>query len=619
MPEEHCAQDFDLQIRQVNLNRALAAHDSLINSDAHNNFDIILIQEPMINALGKVSTSPKWRVVYPSSHLSLQEGIRAVMQVNANLSTNTWHQVDIDDSNDIVAIQIEGSFGTALIINIYNDQKHSRTLIRADIAITDIQSKIDVLPQPHDHYLVWARDFNRHHPCWDEERNCQLFTARALDEAQLLIDILDEHHLDMALPKDVPTLEFMGPSKNWTRLDNVFCSQNAMGILVRCTTVPSQWGAGTDHVPIDTVLSLPVTCISPTVSYNFQAVDWDEFDHALQQRSEVQPPPERIQCEDEFHRRVMFLITSILDTIDQVVPKSRPSPHTKRWWNKDLDTFRRAKNRLNSLSYRFQFDRQHLSHDQLRDACNKLSDAIRNAKQSHWKNFLEETNDESLWTAAWYIDSPIAGKGGAKTRVPTLYTKGQNGEDISGRSNEDKARIIANSFFPPPPPTSSVLPNYQYPRPVAYKARFTEEQISRMISKLSPYKTPGLDSIPNIVFKRCAGTLIDHLYHIYNASLQNGYYFPSWLESLTAVIHKPARQAYDIPKVYRPIALLNTIAKIFTVLVAEDITTLAEQHRLLPSCHFDGRPEHRTTDSMHLLTHRIKQAAQWESGLCALP
>ena len=194
-----------------------------------------------------------------------------VMLVNVNLSTNAWHQVDIDDSNDIVAIQIEGLFGTASIINIYNNQKHSRTPIRADIAITDIQSKIDALPQPHDHYLIWAGDFNQHHPRWDEERNCQLFTVRALDEAQLLIDILDEHHLDMALPKDVPTLEFMGASKNWTRPDNVFCSQNATGLLVKCTTVPSQRGAGTDHVPIDTVLSLPVTRTSPVISYNFRA------------------------------------------------------------------------------------------------------------------------------------------------------------------------------------------------------------------------------------------------------------------------------------------------------------------------------------------------------------
>jgi hypothetical protein len=147
---------------------------------------------------------------------------------------------------------------------------------------------------------------------------------------------------------------------------------------------------------------------------------------------------------------------------------------------------------------------------------------------------------------------------------------------------------------------------------VAYKARFMREQVSRVISKLSPYKTPGPDGIPNIVFKQCTDILIDHLYHIYNASLQNGYYFPSWLESLTAVIRKPGRQSYDVPKSYRPIALLNTIAKIFTALVAEDITTLAEQHKLLPACHFGGRPGLRTSDSMQLLTHRIKQA--WQNG-----
>lgn len=57
------------------------------------------------------------------------------------------------------------------------------------------------------------------------------------------------------------------------------------------------------------------------------------------------------------------------------------------------------------------------------------------------------------------------------------------------------------------------------------------------------------------------------------------------------------------------------MAKIYTALVAEDITTLAEQHKLLPGCHFGGRPGHRTTDSMHLLLHRIKQA--WRNGRVA--
>jgi hypothetical protein len=169
-----------------------------------------------------------------------------------------------------------------------------------------------------------------------------------------------------------------------------------------------------------------------------------------------------------------------------------------------------------------------------------------------------------------YIDSPTAGEGGTKTRVPTLYTKDRNGVEFTARSNEDKARIIADSFSPPL--TTSVPANFRYHKPVAYKAKFTREQIARVVSKLSPYKTPGPDGIPNIVFKQCIDIIIDHLYHIYNSSLRNGHYFPSWLESLTAVIRKPGRQAYDVPKAYRPIALLNAIAKIFTALVAKDVS-----------------------------------------------
>jgi exonuclease III len=251
MPDRIPEPDHELRIRQVNHNSSSTAHDSFINSKAHENYDIVLIQEPYINTLKKFSASPKWRVVYPSSHLSLMEKIRAITLVNVNMSTNSWHQVDVNDSNDMVAIQIEGPFGTASVINIYNDQNHSRTLARADLTLTGIQDSVAALPQPHDHYVVWAGDFNRHHPRWDEERNRQLFTARALEDAQFLIDILDERHLDMALPKDIPTLEFMGLNKNWTRPDNVFCSQNAIDVLVKCSTVPEQRGAGTDHVPID--------------------------------------------------------------------------------------------------------------------------------------------------------------------------------------------------------------------------------------------------------------------------------------------------------------------------------------------------------------------------------
>jgi hypothetical protein len=43
-------------------------------------------------------------------------------------------------------------------------------------------------------------------------------------------------------------------------------------------------------------------------------------------------------------------------------------------------------------------------------------------------------------------------------------------------------------------------------------------------------------------------------------------------------------------------------------MVVDIAAAFAEQHELLPEHHFGGRHGRRTTDSMHLLVHRIKEA-----------
>ena len=276
MSNEDLNAPIQLRIRQANLNDSDPAQLSLINTNIHEHYDIILLQEPYENTSNKVPASSKWRVVYPTDFHISKDKLRVVTLVNANLSTNYWHQIDIPDTNDLVAIQFSGPYGSTTIINIYNNRNHSDTLTIADIALSRIT--LTPLPNPliHNHYIIWAGDFNHHHPRWDEERNGQLFTTKNMDEAEILINIADEHGLDMALPKDLPTWVAWDDG-NWTRPDNVFCSANTMDVLVQCTTVPGDKHARTDHVPIDTILDLPVELVLPSEFNNFHAVDWDAF------------------------------------------------------------------------------------------------------------------------------------------------------------------------------------------------------------------------------------------------------------------------------------------------------------------------------------------------------
>ena len=83
-----------------------------------------------------------------------------------------------------------------------------------------------------------------------------------------LLDLVAEFSMEMMLPKGIPTLEALA-TKNWTCPDNVFCSANLGDKVVYCTTDPRLRGPGTDHVPILTVLELPVEQVISDPAHNF--------------------------------------------------------------------------------------------------------------------------------------------------------------------------------------------------------------------------------------------------------------------------------------------------------------------------------------------------------------
>jgi hypothetical protein len=71
------------------------------------------------------------------------------------------------------------------------------------------------------------------------------------------------------------------------------------------------------------------------------------------------------------------------------------------------------------------------------------------------------------------------------------------------------------------------------------------------------------------------------------------------------VLRKPGKPNYKIPKAHCPIALISTMAKVLTAVVANNLSRVVEQHQLLPKTHFGGRPGRSTTDAVHYLVDKI--------------
>ncbi|KAG2335806.1 hypothetical protein BDR05DRAFT_847772, partial [Suillus weaverae] len=166
-----------------------------------------------------------------------------------------------------------------------------------------------------------------------------------------------------ALPKDKPTLQSMS-TQNWTRPDNVFCTDNTLDSYIICDTAPSLRAPKTDHVPILSTLDLDLPQATSTINLNYREVDWKKFSTRLNVRLSEIPPPQPITDLEEFSHAAKNLATALHDVIEELVPKSKPNPHTKRWWTKEISQMLERKHELSGQSYKLRAIHDHPSHEE---------------------------------------------------------------------------------------------------------------------------------------------------------------------------------------------------------------------------------------------------------------
>ena len=161
--------------------------------------------------------------------------------------------LEILGTNDLTELQLQGQYGKVSIFNIYNDYTHSRNKI---ILKRYIQEHANSITNNKNHHMIWAGDFNQHHPIWDDNQNTHLFTAQAARMAENLIKLIVTYDLIMPLSKGIPMLKHM-VTKRYSKLDNIFCIEGLKDLIVTCKVNPTIQPTSIDHFPIITKLLIP--------------------------------------------------------------------------------------------------------------------------------------------------------------------------------------------------------------------------------------------------------------------------------------------------------------------------------------------------------------------------
>jgi exonuclease III len=321
-------QNRRLRILQLNLNKSVTAHLDLINRDIKGEWDIVCIQELHITKYGHIQMPSGFRQVIPSSQDCLGIGkVRSVIWVNHSMNTNNWEIVNIPDTNDITVIKMRGEFGTLAIFNVYNPCNSNNTQNRLDRFLDRKQAEFYGNENKH---IIWSGDFTCHHPMWDWVQDVNLFRGGDRERTDQFIQILADHDMVIALPRDIPTLCHLC-SRRYTRPDNVFMTNYTLTYIARCNVEATWRPTNTDHFPVVTILEMPMERTTPMLTQNFRMMAWEEFRRRVEERLPELWEPGEANTVSNIDEQVQTLTKILQETIVEVVPMVKTCPHMKRW------------------------------------------------------------------------------------------------------------------------------------------------------------------------------------------------------------------------------------------------------------------------------------------------
>jgi hypothetical protein len=143
--------------------------------------------------------------------------------------------------------------------------------------------------------------------------------------------------------------------------------------------------------------------------------DWDLVNKNLEEKisaSYVGSSVHLLDTAAKIDAHVETLTTILQDTIQQTVPICTPSPFRKCWWTKQLTHLHHAYRRAEHQEFvARETNRWNHALVQRNEAHNLYNLTLCKTKNAHWKNWLENVNEQDIWRAGRFAKNPLSDGG----------------------------------------------------------------------------------------------------------------------------------------------------------------------------------------------------------------
>jgi ribonuclease HI len=595
---------YEIKILQINLNRSSGATESTLQYAIENKIDIILIQEPWIIS-EKIDDFTNSRSINHQGFIQLKSNTVLRPRTLAYIAKNPQFDINISnispkDDTDLLILNLISGPHDCQLINVYNEKGQGDSILRTLNRILYPIFDSNELKSN----LLLVGDFNLHHNWWNPR------TEYNSPNSVEFVNWIENQDFNLINKPGKGT--FFRPHMNQESiLDLTFATPNLANKINNWLIIPN---LGSDHFGLQYSINYSDSNLvnNPVqlTGFDTKLANWDLFNITLQSElknsqylnssefeniiiNPIDILVNQIQEIEIFDSAALEFTNIITKAAEKSIPKKKLGPNPKPWWNENLKNLRKTMI-LNSRSLKANIS--NFTKQQYLIARNSYFQAIKKAKRNHWNLFLEKSDPKSIFKAFSYTNSQLVEK------IPEI--KSINSENMES-TFQGKCNSFRKLLFPTPPKAN--LPNWDKYIPRQWKwPKLSKIELKNACLGKIKGKTPGPDLITQEIISRAYKTIPHVFYRLYSKLLNSGYHPTNWRQATGAILKKPNKPDYSIPKAYRIISLLNCLGKISERIFAQRLSYLAETTNLLHNSQIGGRKKKSAIDAALLLQNEVE-------------
>lgn len=309
-------------------------------------------------------------------------------------------------------------------------------------------------------------------------------------------------------------------------------------------------GANSDHNMILLEVSAGVRTAPDTVTFKrwcTKRVNWQAYKLSVRENA----IPYDSFCNMNIDEKVEAITKWITDANSTHMREYRRKNEVAvKWWTQELADMRQHARHLRKVYQRARRHRVNERGTWLHYANHQKTykDAIRKAKEVHWRSFVSVQGNENVWGPVYRICR-------GRKRSAAIHSM-KVGQTVT-RNWEDSATLLLNAFFP-----EAATNSVEHVETVGNHRVIEDAEITEALYRTRVRRAPGLDGISGEMLRAAWSSIPEYFGSLLNQCVSEGYFPKDWKKADVVVLLKSPDKVKTEPASYRPICLLPVMGKV---------------------------------------------------------